>query len=157
MSENRNTGGSNTGQSATGGASTGATDAGTTRASSTGTTTGGAGAGGAGSTGSAGTGQSLTPSTSGGSGGTGAGTATGLAAQAQEYGQKIADAATTAKDYVSDKVSVVGDKIGELRNKDFSEVANDAKEYARQNPAQAILISAAAGLVLGLLIRGSRR
>ena len=154
MSENRNTGGSNTGQSATGGASTGATDAGTTRASSTGATTGAGAAGGAGSTGS---GQSLTPSTSSAGGGTGAGTATGLAAQAQEYGQKIADAASTAKDYVSDKVSVVGDKIGELRNKDFSEVANDAKEYARQNPAQAILISAAAGLVLGLLIRGSRR
>ena len=156
MSENRNTGGSNTGQSATGGAGTGATDAGTTRASGTGATTGAAG-GGVGATGStgAGGGQSLTPSASGG--GTGAGTATGLAAQAQEYGQKIADAASTAKDYVSDKVSVVGDKIGELRNKDFSEVANDAKEYARQNPAQAILISAAAGLVLGLLIRGSRR
>jgi ElaB/YqjD/DUF883 family membrane-anchored ribosome-binding protein len=90
-------------------------------------------------------------------GGAGAGTATGLAQTAQEYGQKIAGAASTAKDYVSDKMGVVGDKIGELRNKDFSEVANDAKEYARQNPGQALLISAAAGFVLGLLIRGSRR
>jgi ElaB/YqjD/DUF883 family membrane-anchored ribosome-binding protein len=100
----------------------------------------------------------LTPSTTAsGSGGTGAGTATGLAQTAQEYGQKIADAASTAKDYVSDKVSVVGDKITDLRNKDFSEVADNAKQYARQNPGQAILISAAAGLVLGLLIRGSRR
>jgi ElaB/YqjD/DUF883 family membrane-anchored ribosome-binding protein len=100
----------------------------------------------------------LTPSaTSTGTGGAGAGTATGLAATAQEYGKKVAEAATTAKDYVSDKVSVVGDKITDLRNKDFSEVADNAKEYARQNPGQAILISAAAGLVLGLLIRGSRR
>ncbi|HEX8423649.1 MAG TPA: hypothetical protein VF634_09565 [Pyrinomonadaceae bacterium] len=152
MSENRTTGGSNAGQSATGGAGTGATDAGTTRASSTGTTTGGAGGG---------SGQSLTPSTTGGgtgtSGGAGAGTATGLAQTAQEYGQKIAGAATTAKDYVSDKVSVVGERITDLRNKDFGEVADNAKEYARQNPGQAILISAAAGLVLGLLIRGSRR
>jgi ElaB/YqjD/DUF883 family membrane-anchored ribosome-binding protein len=80
-----------------------------------------------------------------------------LAQTAQEYGQKIAGAASTARDYVTDKVSVVGDRIGELRNKDFSEVADNAKEYARQNPGQAILISAAAGLVLGLLIRGSRR
>jgi ElaB/YqjD/DUF883 family membrane-anchored ribosome-binding protein len=144
MSENRTSGGSNTGGTI-GGAGTGATDAGTTRASSTG------------STGSGG-GQSLTPSTTAsGSGGTGAGTATGLAQTAQEYGQKIAGAASTAKDYVSERVSVVGDKIGELRNKDFSEVADNAKEYARQNPGQAILISAAAGLVLGLLIRGSRR
>jgi ElaB/YqjD/DUF883 family membrane-anchored ribosome-binding protein len=37
-------------------------------------------------------------------------------------------------------------------------MANEAKEYARKNPGQAILISAAAGLILGLLIRsGSRR
>jgi ElaB/YqjD/DUF883 family membrane-anchored ribosome-binding protein len=90
-------------------------------------------------------------------GGAGTGTATGLAQTAQEYGQKIAGAASTAKEYMSDKMSVVGDKIGELRNKDFSEVASDAKEYARQNPGQALLISAAAGFVLGLLIRGSRR
>jgi ElaB/YqjD/DUF883 family membrane-anchored ribosome-binding protein len=89
--------------------------------------------------------------------GGGTGAAPGLAAMAQEYGQTIAGAASTAKDYVSDKMSVVGDKIGELRNKDFSEVASDAKEYARQNPGQALLISAAAGFVLGLLIRGSRR
>lgn len=140
MSQNFSSGGSTPGQ-ATGGAGTGATDAGTTR-----------------DTGSTGGGQGL--STTGGQsagGGTGAGTATGLAQTAQEYGQKIVEAASTAKDYVTDKVSVVGDKIGELRNKDFSEVANDAKEYARQNPGQALLISAAAGFVLGLLIRGSRR
>lgn len=159
MSQNRTTDGgtgstggydtTNTG-GATGGAGTGATDAGTMGASSTGTgTTDG--------------GQSMTPSTTGGAGGggggqeTGTGTATGLAAQAQDYGQRIAGAATQAKDYVSDKVSVVGDKIRDLQNKDFQEVADQAKDYARQNPGQAILISAAAGLVLGLLIRGSRR
>lgn len=100
--------------------------------------------------------------TTGGSGfgtgtGTGTATATGLAATAKEYGGKIADAATTAKDFVTDKASVVTDKIKDLSNRDFSEVANEAKDYARKNPGQAILISAAAGLVLGLLIRGSRR
>jgi ElaB/YqjD/DUF883 family membrane-anchored ribosome-binding protein len=139
MSENR----TSDGRTATGGAGTGATDAGTTRAANTGTSGG----------------QSLTPSTGGQSagGGAGAGTATGLAATAQEYGQKIAEAATTAKDFVADKMSVVGDKFGDLRNKEFSEVANDAKEYAKQNPGQALLISAAVGFVLGLLIRGSRR
>jgi ElaB/YqjD/DUF883 family membrane-anchored ribosome-binding protein len=36
-------------------------------------------------------------------------------------------------------------------------VAEDAKTYARQNPGQALLISAAAGFLLGLLIRSSRR
>jgi ElaB/YqjD/DUF883 family membrane-anchored ribosome-binding protein len=100
----------------------------------------------------------LTPSTgSGGGQGTGTGAATGLAAQAQEYGKKVADAASTAKDYVADKMTPVVDKIKDLQNTDVREVANQAKDYARQNPGQAILISAAAGLVLGLLIRGSRR
>ena len=140
MSQNYSSGGSTPGQG-TGGAGTGATDAGTTRDTST--TSGG--------------GQSLTSGTGGGGQSAGAGTATGLAQTAQEYGQKIAGAASTAKDYVSDKMSVVGDKIGELRNKDFAEVADEAKAYARQNPGQALLISAAAGFVLGLLIRGSRR
>lgn len=87
-------------------------------------------------------------------GGAGAGTAT---AEDKGYGAKLADAASNAKDYVSDKVSAIGDKLSELKNTDIKEVANQAKDYARQNPGQAILISAAAGLVLGLLIRGSRR
>ncbi len=85
-----------------------------------------------------------------------AGTATGLAQTAQEYGGKISEAAGQAKDYVTDKVSVVGDKLKELQNADLGELAENAKEYARKNPGQAILISAAAGLLLGLVIRGRR-
>ena len=85
--------------------------------------------------------------------GTSAGTATALA---QEYGGKISEAATHAKDYVSDKMTVVGDKIKELQNADFAEIAENTKEYARKNPGQAILISAAAGLLVGLILRGRR-
>ena len=88
--------------------------------------------------------------------GAAAGTATGLAQTAQEYGEKISEAATQAKDYVSDKVSVVGEKIKDLQNADLGEIAENAKDYARKNPGQAILISAAAGLLLGLIIRGRR-
>jgi ElaB/YqjD/DUF883 family membrane-anchored ribosome-binding protein len=88
---------------------------------------------------------------------TGAATATALSQTAHDYKEKITEAATQAKDYVSDKVSVVGDKIKELQNADIGEVAENAKEYARKNPGQAILISAAAGLVLGLILRGARR
>jgi ElaB/YqjD/DUF883 family membrane-anchored ribosome-binding protein len=88
--------------------------------------------------------------------GTSTGTATALSQTAQDYGQKITEAATAAKDYVSDKVSVVGDKFKELQNADLGELAENAKEYARQKPGQALLISAAAGLVLGLIIRGRR-
>ena len=90
--------------------------------------------------------------------GTGAatGAATGLAQTAQEYGGKISEAATQAKDYVTDKVAVVGEKIKELQNADLGELTENAKDYARKNPGQAILISAAAGLLVGLILRGRR-
>jgi ElaB/YqjD/DUF883 family membrane-anchored ribosome-binding protein len=81
------------------------------------------------------------------------GTATALA---QEYGTKISEAASQAKDFVSDKVTVVGDKIKELQNADLAEIAENAKDYTRKNPGQAILISAAAGLLVGLILRGRR-
>ena len=74
-------------------------------------------------------------------------------AQAQEYGQKVQDAALKAKDYASEKYAVANEKLKEMQNKDPKELVEDAKEYARQKPGQAILISAAAGLVLGLLLR----
>jgi len=69
----------------------------------------------------------------------------------------VADAATTAKDYITDKASVVGDKIQGLRDVDYAEYANQAKDYARQNPGQALLVAAAAGFVIGLLVRSGRR
>ena len=103
-----------------------------------------------------GTTGSSTGTGSTGSSSTGAATATGLAQTAQEYGEKISDAASHAKDYVSDKVSLVGDKLKDLQNADLGEMAENAKDYARKNPGQAILISAAAGLLVGLIIRGRR-
>ena len=89
--------------------------------------------------------------------GTGAATGTALSQTAQEYGQKISEAASQAKEFVTDKVSVVGDKFKELQNADLGELAENAKDYARRKPGQALLISAAIGLVLGLLVRGGRR
>ncbi len=80
-------------------------------------------------------------------------TAAGFAQTAQQYAGKVSDAAAQAKEYVTDKVGVVGDKIKEL---DFAELTENAKDYARQKPGQAMLISAAAGLLLGVLIRGRR-
>src|ERR1044072_2050943 len=97
-----------------------------------------------------------TPGTTGAAGTTGTGTATALSQTAHDYGQKISEVASQAKDYVSDKVSVVGDKFKELQNADLGELAETAKEYARQKPGQALLISAAAGLLLGLILRGRR-
>jgi ElaB/YqjD/DUF883 family membrane-anchored ribosome-binding protein len=77
--------------------------------------------------------------------------------QAQEYGQKIQDAAAQAKDFASEKFAQAGDKFKEISAKDPKELVEDAKEFARQKPGQTILISAAVGLVLGLILRGGRR
>ena len=99
---------------------------------------------------------SINEGTTGATANTGAGAGTALSQTAQDYGQKISDAASQAKDYVADKVAVVGDKFKELQNADLGELAENAKEYARQKPGQALLISAAAGLLLGLIIRGRR-
>ena len=106
-------------------------------------------------TGSMGTSTGTAPG-GGTSTGTGTGTGTALSQTAHDYGQKISDAASAAKDYVTDKVSVVGDKFKELQNADLGELAENAKEYARQKPGQALLISAGVGLLLGLIIRGRR-
>jgi ElaB/YqjD/DUF883 family membrane-anchored ribosome-binding protein len=119
-----------------GGAGTGATDLGTTRDTSTSLTTGGTG-----------TGTATATAPSGG----------GIAGQAQEYGRKAQEYASQAKDYLSERASQVGDKLSDLRNADYTQMAENAKEYARQKPGQALLISAAAGFVIGLLLRGGSR
>ena len=80
-----------------------------------------------------------------------------LKMQAQEYGQKIQDAAVKAKEFANEKFTQAGDKFKEISTKDPRELVEDAKEFARQKPGQTILISAAVGLVLGLLFRGGRR
>ena len=103
------------------------------------------------------TNQPTTGTNAGASGtGTSTGTAPALSQTAQQYGQKLQEVATHAKDFVADKASVVGNKIKDLQNADLGELAENAKEYARRKPGQALLISAAVGLVLGLLVRGRR-
>jgi ElaB/YqjD/DUF883 family membrane-anchored ribosome-binding protein len=77
--------------------------------------------------------------------------------QAQEYQQKFQDAAVRAKDFASEKFAQASDRFKELSNKDPQELVEEAKEFARQKPGQTILISAAVGLVLGLLLKGGRR
>jgi ElaB/YqjD/DUF883 family membrane-anchored ribosome-binding protein len=73
--------------------------------------------------------------------------------QAQEYGQKVQDAAMKAKDFANEKFAVASDKFKELQQKDPKELVADAKEYARQKPGQTIMISAAVGLILGFLLK----
>jgi ElaB/YqjD/DUF883 family membrane-anchored ribosome-binding protein len=80
----------------------------------------------------------------------------GFAGPAQDYKEKISDAVSQARDYLSDKVSTVGEKIKGIATDDLSDLAGKAKDFARQKPGQAILVSAAAGVLLGLIIRGRR-
>jgi len=77
--------------------------------------------------------------------------------EARECGKQFADAAARASDYIEEKARILGDKFKDFQGKNFSEIADEAKDYARRKPGQAILISAAAGLVLGFLLRNSRR
>ena len=73
--------------------------------------------------------------------------------QAQDYGQKVQDAAEKAKLFAEERIAWAGEKFKDLQNKDPKEFIEDAKEYARQKPGQTILISAAIGLVIGMLLR----
>ncbi len=75
---------------------------------------------------------------------------------AQPYTDKIAETVSQAKDYLSEKVGTVGGKIKDFATDDLSGMAEKAKDFARQNPGQAILVAAAAGMLLGLIVRGRR-
>ncbi len=77
--------------------------------------------------------------------------------QAQEYGQRLQDAAVKARDFAGEKFAQASDKFKELQNKEPKELVEEAKNYARQKPGQALLISAAVGLVLGVILRGGRK
>jgi len=83
-------------------------------------------------------------------------TAEDLTGAAHQYTDKISDAVSQAKDYLGDKVSTVGGKIKEFAADDLSGLAEKAKDFARQNPGQAILVSAAVGVLLGLFVRARR-
>jgi ElaB/YqjD/DUF883 family membrane-anchored ribosome-binding protein len=76
---------------------------------------------------------------------------------AKDCGRKVVDAYSRATDYIDEKARIAGEKFKDLQGKNFTEIADEAKDYARRKPGQAILISAAAGLFLGFLLRNSRR
>jgi len=84
-----------------------------------------------------------------------------------------------ARDFVEEKIDrtkeVLGDSYGKAREqfddvsddvrksvkdaakniqKDYGYIWDDVREYVRENPGTALALSAAAGLVLGFLIRG---
>src|SRR3954467_5609836 len=92
-----------------------------------------------GTTAGSGTGAGMASSPGNGGFGAGQSASSNLAQTAQDYAGKVSEAALQAKDYVTDKVSVVGDKIKDLV---FAQMTEDCKQCARQNPGQAMLVSA---------------
>lgn len=76
-----------------------------------------------------------------------------LRMQAQDYGQRIQDVAGKARVFAEEKMAWAGDKFKEIQDKDPKQLVEDAKEFARQKPGQTILISAAVGLVIGMILR----
>mgnify|MGYP001772880168 CR=1 FL=1 len=73
-----------------------------------------------------------------------------------EYQQKLQEGAMKAKEYINEKFNQANEKFKEISNKDPKELIEDAKEFVKKNPGQAVLISAAVGLILGVLLRGRR-
>lgn len=77
--------------------------------------------------------------------------------QAQQYGQQALEGFNKAKGYAQEYGQQAVDKFRDLQGKDINQIAEEAKDFARRKPVQAIAISAAVGLVLGLVLRGGRR
>lgn len=77
--------------------------------------------------------------------------------QAQQYGQQAIEGLNKAKDYATQYYGQATEKLKDLQGKDLSQIADEAKDFARRKPVQAIAISAAVGLLLGLVLRGGRR
>lgn len=77
-------------------------------------------------------------------------------AQAQAYGQQANETLNRAKGYAQEYLGQAGDKFKDLQNKDLNQITEEAKDFARRKPGQALLISAAAGLVIGFLLKGRR-
>ena len=80
-----------------------------------------------------------------------------LKAQAQQYGQQAVEGLNKAKDYAAQYYGQATDKLKDLQGKDLNQLADEAKDFARRKPMQTIAISAAVGLLIGLIVRGGRR
>jgi len=58
---------------------------------------------------------------------------------------------------VTDSMSQGVDRIRNMDREDYEQMWSSVQNRARQNPGQTILISAAVGFVLGMMMRGGRR
>lgn len=85
--------------------------------------------------------------------------------------QRVRDTTGQAREYISDKMGTVQeqlsgvtdnlsqgvDRIRSMDREDYEQAWQSVKSRASQNPGQTILISAAVGFVIGMMMRGGRR
>ena len=76
------------------------------------------------------------------------GAAAKMASTAPTYGEKIVEAATQAKDYVSGTVATVGERIREIEAPSFDDLKQRTQDYIKQNPGWSIVFAATIGFLL---------
>ena len=87
--------------------------------------------------------------------------ATGKMGQAKEFvSEKLSATSEAVKDKYAQAKDKVGDTYSQVRNKvediNYAEVSDQVRTYVRSNPGKALLISVAAGFLLGLVLRRGR-
>jgi|GEM_PF-751858 len=86
---------------------------------------------------------------------------TGKLGKAKEFvSDKWSATSETVKDKYSQAKDKVGDTYSQVRSKvediDYAQVSDQVRAYVRSNPGKALMISVAAGFLLGLLLRRGR-
>lgn len=69
----------------------------------------------------------------------------------------VTESMSRVRDQVSDTVSRGMDRVRSMDRPDVDQMYDDVLESARANPGRTILISAAVGMVLGMMMRGGNR
>jgi len=73
-----------------------------------------------------------------------------------QISEKISDATSQAKDFVSDKMSQLSSRMHDMEMPDYSRYMDTVRSQARMHPTETIVISAAVGFLLGVMLRPSR-
>jgi ElaB/YqjD/DUF883 family membrane-anchored ribosome-binding protein len=77
--------------------------------------------------------------------------------QAGAVGKAIETGLEQAGVFVKDAVDKTRDRVAEYRDKGMEQLSQEVVEYARKQPATALLIATGVGMVLGMLLARGRR
>ncbi len=79
---------------------------------------------------------------------------------AERTGQQVRESAEKATVAAKERYEVAREKVKQgydSARKNLDHLGDDVNEYVRDNPGRSLLIAAAVGFLLGLLLRGGRR